>query len=481
LREKHLAANSPTAPSFSKILQPAPAWIAILGLVLFTVAGILVGAGKMLNLAFPVGAFAVGAFLYFRYPLLYLSFSWWLWFLTAFVRRLLDYRTSFTNPSPLLLAPYLVTGITLVTVLRYLPQARRQGGLPFVLPLAGLFYSFLIALVYQSPFEAFRGLLEWLPQVCMGFHLWLNWRDYQQYRQTIQRTFTWGILVIGVYGIVQYLIAPAWDVSWLIDSEQIFANGYPGQSPGPFAIRVFSTMQSVEPLSAFLAGGLLILFSYPSALRFPASVAGYLTFLLTLARSAWLGWLGGVLVFVSALRASLQMRFLITFALVVVLLLPLMALEPFSEIISSRLQTFSNVGEDESGQARASYFNRYIWSALTTSVGNGISRETIDNTILAMLFQLGWLGTLLYLAGLVALIFKLFEKSAAQRDLFVVAARAIVVSVLVRVPLNGAFQGASGLLLWSFLGIGLAAGKYYSRIQGSGVRSQESGVRFLDD
>src|SRR5919202_1555595 len=140
MSDRQMLQNSPRSRGLHLGLQPAPAWTAILALVLFSALCIVAGAGKILNLAFPMGAFAVGVLLYFRYPILYIGFSWWILFLTPLIRRLADYRSGFTDPSPILIAPYLVIGITLVTCWQYFPKTARQGGLPFILSFAGVFY-----------------------------------------------------------------------------------------------------------------------------------------------------------------------------------------------------------------------------------------------------------------------------------------------------------------------------------------------------
>ena len=100
-------------PAPSRLLYPAPAWIAILSLVLFSALCLVVHAGGVLRYAFPAGSLAVGTFLYWRYPLLYVGFTWWIWFLAAFVRRLVDVQAGWVDPSPVLLAPFFVTIVSL--------------------------------------------------------------------------------------------------------------------------------------------------------------------------------------------------------------------------------------------------------------------------------------------------------------------------------------------------------------------------------
>ena len=215
--------------------------MAILGLVLFSAASILVGAGGILRFVFPLLSFAVGVFLYLRYPILYIGFTYWLWILTPFVARLIDYRNGFDPLRLVIVTPYLVTLITLATFLRYFPSYFRQGGLPFVLAFAAVFYSFLIGLINNSPIAVARSLLDHLTPILFGFYFFVNWRNYPQYRECILRTFLWGVLMTGIYGVYQYLVAPEWDRLWLINSgDLVISMG----KPEPLMIRVWSTMNS---------------------------------------------------------------------------------------------------------------------------------------------------------------------------------------------------------------------------------------------
>lgn len=442
-------------------LQPPLAWVAILGFVLITAAGVLGAPGKVMNLVFPASAFAVGALLYFRYPLLYNGFSWWIWFVTAFVRRMVDFRGGFTEPSPVLLAPLLVMGLTILTVGRYLPSASRSGGLPFVMTMGAVIYGFLIKIIDEPSPTALVSLLDWLIPIAYGFHLFVHWQDYPNYRQNLQRTFVWGVLVMGVYGIFQFMTAPAWDMAWLTNSNMITANGFHGKTPGPFAIRVFSTMHSVEPFASVLTGGLLLMFTSKGALNLPASIVGYLTFLFTMMRSAWIGWIAGLLTLVGSLTTKAKMRLVLTTAVMFLCVLPLATMEPFADAVGARLQTLTNVQEDDSAAGRQEDFKKYLGSLATNVVGYGIERETWDNTILALLNYLGWLGAVPYMGGLILIVLKLFFGEEGRIDPFVAVSRAIVVSCLVRFPANGLVFGSSCVLLWGFLGIGLAAVKYH--------------------
>lgn len=459
MSDRQALSKSSPSRGFNLGLHPPLAWMAILGLVLFS-ALCMAGAAKILNFAFPAVSFAVGAFLYFRYPILYVSFTWWIWFLTPLVRRLVDYRSGYTDPSPVLLSPTLVTLVTLATLWQHLPKTHRQGGLPFVLTFAGVFYGYLIGIIQNSPIVSTKALLDWLTPVLFGFHLFVNWRNYPSYSQTIQRTFAWGVLVMGVYGVYQYLVAPEWDRFWLTNLD---FRGITFGRPNPLEIRVWSTMNGPLVFAVFMMAGLLLLFTNQGVLRLPASVAGYLAFLLSLVRTAWGGWFVAMLTLAVSLKAKLQMRLIITILVMVMCVFPLTTIEPFSEVINSRLQSFSNVDEDGSSQARKATYQRYLEEALTTFVGKGIGgMPGLDSSLLDMLFALGWFGTIFYMGGMLLLLCELLQGSKSPLDPFANSARAITIGVFFQLFLGPMTVGPSGIILWGFLGISVAARKYHS-------------------
>ncbi len=441
----------------------------ILGLVLFSALCILAGAGSILRLVFPVGSFAVGVLLYWRYPVLYIGFTLWIWFLTPLVARLVDYRIGWDAQRLMLVSPFLVTLVTLATFLRHLPKSYRQGGLPFVLACTGVFYGFLVGLIKLSFITAARGTLDWLTPILFGFHLFVNWRDYPTYRQNIQRTFLWGVLVTGVYGVLQYLVAPEWDRFWLIESGMTSSAG----SPEPLGIRVWSTMHAPGPFAVVMMAGLVLLFSSQEALRIPASAAGYLAFLLTSVRSAWAGWLVGFLILLSSVKSSIQMRLIITILMMAVCIFPLTTIAPFSETINSRFQSFSNLEDDSSAKARTANYDSNLALALSKGLGNGIGGTwtvnedgkiegvVIDSGILEMFYTLGWFGAIPYLAGIFLILFNLFQGSESRFDSFSSAARAISLGMFVQIALGSVMLSLSGVVFWSFLGMGMAARKYY--------------------
>ena len=445
------------------ILQPAPAWTAILSFVFSSVILIFLGAGKLLNLAFPAGALIVAIFLYFRAPILYLGFTWWICFLSPFVRRLADYRSGFTNPSPILLTPFLVVLVTLITLYLHLPKAHRKGGLPFILCFVSIGFGICLGLVRTSPIAVGIAGLKWLAPVLLSFHLFMNWRDYPSYRQNIQRVFFWGVLVMGVYGVFQYLVAPDWDKFWLDKTEFITAG-----TAESLGIRVWSTMNAYYTFAVFMMAGLLTLINQTGIFRVAASVVGYLAFLLTKSRTAWLGWLGALLILFSSLKSKHQIRLIILFIVMAMLLVPLISTESFSDNITSRLDTLSSLRNDGSGQERLAVYSRFLSNLLLSLIGIGIGNHEVtavleigDSGILSIILSLGWFGGSLYLSGMLKLIFELWRFSQRSFDRFVNVACSIAMSNLFMMPLAFSLGDVHGICLWGFLGIGLAGRKYH--------------------
>lgn len=452
------------------ILTPVPAWTAILGLVVFTILFTVVGAGAILRPLFPVGAFGVGIMLYRRYPLLYLGFTWWLWILTPLAARFVDYRSGWDPQRLMLVAPYLVSLITLHALVRYLPAAYRHDGLPFMLSIAGVMYGCAIGLVQFSPISVARSLLDWLTPISLGFYLFINWRNYPQCSQNLQNVFTWGVLVTGVYGIYQYLVAPEWDRYWLNESGMFTSAG----NPEPFGIRVWSTMHAPGPFSSFMLAGLLLLFSSQAWVRIPAMAAGYLAFLLCLVRSAWGSWLLGLLQISISLKPKLQMRIILTIAIMAMCVIPLATVEPFASAISKRVLSLADLQNDSSFNDRSGNYQQNLDLALQSWMGNGIGgtwatgadgaikSTVVDSGIIEALLTIGWLGAIPYFLGLCLMISKVLRSSVGRSDAFMNAARGISLSFFAQLIFGNSIAGFSGILLWSFLGVSLAADKYHS-------------------
>jgi hypothetical protein len=453
----------PPAKRFSFGLQPTQAWLPILGFGLFTGLCVVAGLGSVIRYAFPLEAFLVGAYLYKRYPVMYVGFAWWIAFLAPWVRRLADFKSGWVDPSPVLLAPFLVMLVSLMTLLRFLPRAYQQGGLPFVMAIAGVVYGMLVGLINLAPATVIVAALNWLAPILFGFHLFIYWREYPTYRQNIERTFLWGTLVTGLYGVIQYLIAPGWDRYWMLNAP-ISTIG----NPAPLQIRVFSTMNSPGPFAVVMMAGILLLLNARGPWMIPASIGGYLSFLLSQVRAAWLGWFVGLAALIPSLKPKLQMRLVTTILVMALCVVPLINVSPFSEVIGSRLQSLSNTQSDTSYNERMRGYREIFSEAVSEFSGRGlgyvITGATIgsnDSGILVTLFSLGWFGTIPYFGGILLIFFTIFRDTTSRIDSFAATARAICLGVFVQIGLGVVTIALSGMVFWTFAGMAMAAQRYH--------------------
>lgn len=449
-------------------LEPPLGWTAILVFVFFTAVCIFSGAAGILRNGYIVVSFAVGLFLYLRYPILYIGFTWWLWFITPFVTRLVDWRSGFDPSRIMLVSQYLVTLITLHTFLVYLPKSLRQGGLPFVMAFLGVFYGALIGLIKTTAFTAVRGLFDWLPPIVFAFFLFIKWREYPQYRQVIQRTFIWGVLVMGAYGVWQFIVAPEWDVFWLVETE-LKSMG----DPEPLGLRVWSTMASPAPFAGVMMAGLLLLLTHSHYLNIPATAVGYLSFLLTSVRTLWGSWILALVTLFSSLKARSQMQLMVVIFLMVLCIIPLTTIEPFSETITQRFETFSNLEKDDSAQVRQKIYEEGLNQAVTNGLGNGVGNTftvneqgilepiVIDSGFLDTFFTLGWFGAVFYLGGMLLLVYQVLQFTECRFDSFMAASRGIGIGMISTLAGNSGMLGVAGMVLWGFLGIALAGHNYH--------------------
>ncbi len=427
-------------------------------LFISTLAGTFLGAAKLMNLYYPVLALCVGVFLFFKFPIFYISFTWWIWIFTPLIRRLVDFRSAFTDPSPVLLAPILVTLLTGLTVVQYLPRIKNEG-IPFFMSLSSIFFALLLGLINFKFQAVIIDFLDVFTPVCFGFHLYTYWKYYPLLRDNLKRIFLWAVIIMGIYGLYQYVVAPPWDALWLQNAK--FNSG--GQ-PVPYGIRVWSTLNSDSPFGNVMMAGLLLLVDSANPKKKIAGIVGFMSFLLSLNRTAWVGFGVGLLNIAGASKPKRQIQIIIGLSVLCVFIILGATLGQFSDVIGERLSSLFNLSEDVSSQIRKEQYAESLVSALTQIIGNGLGGFVIDSGILYMLFNFGWIASLLYVGGLILPLLKLYQSPYAKVDSFIVISRAIITSLFFQLIAGFTFHHISGMLMWSFTSLGLAANKHYSEL-----------------
>jgi hypothetical protein len=389
----------------------------------------------------------------------YYGFVMWSWFLASFVRRVVDYQLGTYTPPGLslsLLTPFAVTLLAVLDIPRYGRLLVQRSFLPFLLCLSAVLYGYLIALSLQGPVNATVALLNWLPPLIIGFHLFVRQHAYRRHRHVAQRVFTWGMLLLGLYGIAQFFLAPPWDVFWMVHSEMNSIG-----RPEAMQIRVFGTLDSPGPYAIVMLTGVILLLVSFSPTSLLAAVPGYTSFLLSMVRGAWLGWIVALGVLIVRLTGRLRTRLIVFAAVIAVLVVPIFMMSgTLGEMAGSRLATLTNIQQDGSYQARTNLYQETLLVALMSPVGHGLGSRNVDSGVVTVLWQLGWPGTALYSLGL----FLMFKQAFRGRGRFAVAATAVAVSLLFQMLASNQLAQISGIIFWSMLSLAAAA-HYHDRAQ----------------
>jgi hypothetical protein len=467
-----------SAPASHPAPPPASAslvWVAAVGSLLLVLGLLLSGRGDLARLAIPAGAVAVGLALYFRRPIGYLHFTLWTWFLIPLVRRLVDWRFGFQDHNLILAAPFLVSGIAGITLLRERRIADPVPLTSFFLCLAGVAYGLAVGLIRwrlhdadaSTPGEIAFGFFDWVAPLLLGLHICIRWSMYEEHKKAVEQSFLWATLLLGLYGIYQFIAAPPWDCAWLEGLPLGFENASFGH-PAPFEIRVWSTLNSPGLFAIVMLAALILLFGTKTRYKAIFAAAGYISLLLSMVRTAWLAWLLAMVLLLSNYRGATLLRFLFALTLLPLCLLPIVFSPEIAQTVQDRLATMQSVQQDGSFQERSAMYEDVTAALIRNPAGIGLRNNsfTVDGFVLDSGFlqataMLGFTGTILYASGIlfgirsmiVAKSTGLLRSLGQQESAF----RVVALVCIAEVVAGNMFINVGGVILWIFLGLWMSA------------------------
>jgi hypothetical protein len=450
-------------------------WLAAIASLLLAIALFAAGQATLLRIAVPAGATITALVLYLRRPIGFIYFTLWTWFLTPLLRRLVDWRFGFEDQNLVLLTPFLVTAIAGITLIRERRNLAGSQTAPFYLCMAGVSYGFLVGVVrwelHASSADSLGaivyGLFMWLAPLLFGLHLFLRWQDYDEQRQAVLKCFTWAVLLLGAYGIYQYIAPPPWDRAWL----EGLPGGYENLSfgrPAPFEIRVWSTSNSPGTFAIIMLAGLIMLFGVRTRYKFAFVAVGYLSFLLSLVRTGWLAWLVAMVLLVSSYRGAPLRRFILGLLLLPLSILPLVLIPGIAQTVQDRIHTMQDLNGDDSFQDRKMMYQHLTYKLLDEPSGLGLLNSnllvdgwTLDSGILQTMFMLGFPGAALFGSGILlacrAMTSRQFRDGSSALSAEEIAYRAIVIATLAKLVGENVFVNLGGTVCWICLGLWMGA------------------------
>jgi len=422
------------------------------------------GQAGLLRIVFPTLSLIVGGFLLWRSKPAFVGLVFWLWFITPFLGRMADFQSGWTPASPVELAPYITAGLAGLPLLASLRVLGDRKTLPYACALVAIFYGLILGITSLPLFDVFRALLNWLVPVVFGLFLYENRHLYPQFRRVIERSFLYGLLVTGAYGIYQFFVLPDWDRLWMLNVQ---LNSFGAVEA--MKIRVFSTMNAPAIYAAVTACGLLVLFNLSGKLRLLAAACGFLGLMLTVSRASWLSLVAGGIYLVMRAGMRQRVRLAIAACACLVFLLALTQVPAVHDLLMQRIETFSDPSQDVSFSARIVGHERAFRQIAQEPFGEGLGSTDAkhntegdddiigphDSTILEFLYSLGWIGTLVYAMGLGSLAFQLMRTH--NKDSFASSAAAILVGFAAQCLLNSVMIGILGFMVWTFASLCLAA------------------------
>lgn len=410
----------------------------------------------LLRVLFPATVCLFGYWIYKRNECYYLSFALWIVMLAPLLRRLVDYKTSYQLQSMVLLAPLLVILLPMVDLRRRLAMVAPMMRTALLLTVSGVVFGTGIGLIKHPGSAIILSAVMWIaPMVLCVFAASI--RDREMLGRVLTATLAWGVLVMAVYGVYQFVVAPPWDTYWLREVNlDSFSPSF--GHPEPYGIRVWSTMNSPGSFALFLSACLIWLATRKGLLVSIANMMGYVALCLSLVRTAWIMTVLGLLLCIVTCRKQPSLKSAAGGFLTLVLIGCGLLYATQFHGVKDRLQTFTSLKSDRSvGERRLMYhfMESYI---LSTPLGDGVQSPAeyhgylLDSTFAELFFMLGWIGGTCYSAGLGYLLLQMVmsvrrvsgTQAAAVAVTLACSSQALSGDILYR-------QG--GVVLWLFIGI----------------------------
>jgi hypothetical protein len=429
-------------------------------------------AAGLTRLSFPAGAALIAAWLALRGRLrAYITFCFWLFLLTPFVRRMADAHAGYLQSNMLMLAPYLALAWSALEAPRFILTRGGRAQWPMAIVFATILYGFVLGLVQGTGFPAVLDLLRWatppLLVCCIVARAGADAAVWRALCRELGALALVALPLLSAYGLYQFVKAPVWDVLWMQNTHM----GSLGL-PYPFQIRVFGTMNSPASLAYYLEALILITLTLRSPIRWLNVALGSTALAVTLVRSAWLGLAAGLVLLLAV--APLRVRAALMVALgATVLMSPVMLSEPHIEkYVADRFATLADVSQDKSFSDRfAGYAD--AWRELSAQpLGEGLGianvaanysdrQRVIDGGPIEIFLSLGVPAGLLYLGATAILLI-----TAVIRPVFVIDSEitsAFIAMAIVQALAFASvttFVGEIGVVFWISLAVMLAAPKH---------------------
>lgn len=184
-------------------------------------------------------------------PKMLVAYTLLIWAVAPELRRIADWSEGVYHSVSLLSLAPLLTGVTLIIpLLREIHNIQKASTRIMLLFAVALGYGALIGLAKNGMGSVYDLANYIVPLLLLPYFAVTKFKPKDIDR--LLTAFANIAVLVAIYGIVQYLTVPPWDVFWMKHADMMSIG-----NPYPLEIRVFSTLNSPGPAATFLAFALV--------------------------------------------------------------------------------------------------------------------------------------------------------------------------------------------------------------------------------
>lgn len=415
------------------------------------------------------------------WPAVYCATIFVIWVVSPFLRRLVDWKSSFAAISPIAALPLFI--LLPAAVLAFTGPKRRVTRafeLTALLWIVGMGYASVVACIEGRALGALYALAQFLLPLAFGYWIATSADDSSTWFRRISTIMIVLAVISGIYGIIQYVVLPPWDKQWLITTAAMGANGY----PFPFKFRVFSLLNAPATFAIFLAVSTIVFLPRLTLKNAVLLMPVFAGLAISFIRESWVVVVLGIIVFASmTTRRKAVLTGAFTFIGVGVLALFASSIfTPDSQDVStrftSRLLTLGDIANDGSAADRARQVGEAFTAAISDPQGAGLGAvglatrltsndqgaTNLDSGYLARFYEMGVPGIAAFLAAsFVALgaAIQVWRRAKRANEPFVQDLAALAVTVQIVMLIMNVFGdadfGLAAITMWVSLGLILRA------------------------
>jgi hypothetical protein len=325
-------------------------------------------------------------------------------------------------------------------------------------------YGTVLGILNGRSLGSLVDALKWSVGPLFAVHILAQRDKLAEIRSVVEPCLLWAGTAMAAYGVVQFVHPAPWDAQWMRDVAEL-GLGSIGQ-PEPFAVRVFSTMNSPGSFGVVLSAAIVVGLKN----RLPVSALTVAVMVIGLAlcqyRSVWAATALALIMVLFSRGAAFRLSNILALLAIGLALCSTALVPKVREALVHRAASLTELKKDESLRVRLEqYADLARADSLIIGDGlaiNGASRRldhelpvAIDGALIEIWRAMGVIVGTVFLSAIMILIASLFGLSPALGN-SIFFDRAIVVALFVQLPIGSVHVGELGFCAWLFLGFGLA-------------------------